>query len=114
MNLPDKAVVIADNKSELADLMLFLDIHGFTWPSGASCSSVVDTIWNNTNVRSHGDDIAVNFLNGKPDGFCWVDYYRSGGKSYLSENQEWNFLSVPDFVSKVGGVIPRFSVTDLL
>lgn len=114
MNFPDKAVVVANNKDELFDLMLFFDHHNKAWPSGRPCMEVANSIWNNKNVRNKGDATAINLVNGSPDGYCWVDYYRRGGSRYLSGDPEWDFISVADFISKIDNSISQLSIEGLL
>lgn len=114
MNLPDRSVVVADTREELADLMVFFDVHNICWPSGRTCCSVIDIIWNNKNVKEHGDNVAINILDGVPEGYCWPEYYKIHSQSYLNSDPKWNFISVADFIKGVGGTPLRFEVDDLL
>lgn len=113
MKFPDKAVVVANNKDELIELMLFFDAHCVCWPSGRRCSEVVDIIWQNKSVRAHGEATAINIAGGMPDGYCWPEYYHESAL-YLSDDPEWNFISVPDFIGRIDGVGPSLQIAGLL
>ena len=114
MNLPLKAVIVANTKEELTDLMMFFDMHGFLWLSGRTCCSVIDIIWNNKNVKEHGDNVAINISCGFPEGFCWPNYYKIHEKEYFNDDPKWNFISVEDFIKELGESPMRLEVDDLL